>query len=76
MTMSAMERQRELGTLMSMGFRRRWILGLFVIESAWLAALAAAAGAVLGWALVSVTHHAGIDFSVSGRRRSTDSARA
>lgn len=64
MMMSTFERKREIGTLMSMGFRRKAIMVLFIIESVWLAALGALFGALFGVALVLLTHSTGIDFAI------------
>jgi putative ABC transport system permease protein len=64
MLMSVFERTREIGTLMAMGFRRRRILALFMIESLTLTALAAAVGAIIGVALVAWANRAGIDFTI------------
>lgn len=64
MMMSTFERKREIGTLMSMGFRRWAIVTLFVVESIWLAALSAVIGVVVGVTLVLLTHSTGIAFSI------------
>lgn len=47
MTLSIIERTRELGTLRSLGFTRRQLLGLFVREGVVLTALSMVAGLVL-----------------------------
>ncbi|MBI5545777.1 MAG: ABC transporter permease [Deltaproteobacteria bacterium] len=66
MMMSVLERRREVGTLMAIGFRRRAILWLFLIESLGLGAVASMAGAALGSALVLATHSTGIGFAIPG----------
>lgn len=64
--MSVLERRREIGTLMAMGFRRGAILGLFLIESFGLGLLAAAIGGAVGSVLVLTTRLTGIGFSIPG----------
>jgi putative ABC transport system permease protein len=69
MTMSVLERRREIGTLVAMGFPRRAILLLFLVEAAWLGALSAAAGVGMGIVSVAVARRAGIGFAIpSGAR--------
>ena len=43
--MSVLERTREIGTMMSVGVRRRQILGLFLLEAAILGSARAACSA-------------------------------
>lgn len=62
--MSVHERRREIGSLMAMGFRRRSIVMLFLIEAAALASLASLAGAGLGTGLVVALQHTGIGFPI------------
>jgi len=64
MMMSVFERQREIGTLMALGFRRRTILLLFMVEAVGLGIISGLAGALLGLLIVSVTHYTGIPFTV------------
>ena len=66
MLMSVFERQREIGTLMAIGFRRRWIVALFVSESFALGVASAIAGAAAGAGLVAVGHVIGFRFTISG----------
>ena len=51
MTMTVMERVREIGTLMAVGTTRTRIMQMFVIEGLTLGALGGAAGVVFGYAL-------------------------
>jgi putative ABC transport system permease protein len=48
MLMSALERTREVGTMMAVGLRRGRVLALFLLESVALGALGASLGALLG----------------------------
>ncbi|MGC4116428.1 MAG: FtsX-like permease family protein [Myxococcales bacterium] len=66
MTMAAFERQREIGTLMSLGFRRKAILALFLTESFALGLAATTAGAAAGTLVVAVTRVTGIAFRIPG----------
>jgi putative ABC transport system permease protein len=60
MLMSVFERTREIGTMMSVGVRRRQILGLFLLEASLLGLAGGAFGAAVGGALVTYFHHHGI----------------
>lgn len=51
MLMSVMERFREIGTMKCLGALDSFILKLFLLESLFLGALGAAAGALVGWGL-------------------------
>jgi putative ABC transport system permease protein len=52
MLMSVFERTREIGTMMSVGVRRRQILGLFLLEAALLGLAGGALGALVGGGFV------------------------
>ncbi len=64
MMMSVFERQREVGTLMALGFRRRAILGLFLVEALTLGAIASLVGTTLGWWLVRIGQWRGMPFPI------------
>ncbi len=66
MTMAAFERQREVGTLLALGFRRRAILWMFLVESAVLGIAAGVVGAGLGVGVVALTRAVGLPFFVPG----------
>ena len=51
MTMTIVERTREIGTLMAVGTTRLIVLGMFVVEGLGLGVLGAAIGVALGWTL-------------------------
>jgi putative ABC transport system permease protein len=63
MLMSVFERTREVGTLLALGFRRRRILTLFVLEAALLGGAAALLGAVVGTFASALAHAVGLPFS-------------
>ncbi|MEW6678164.1 MAG: FtsX-like permease family protein [Pseudomonadota bacterium] len=60
MTMSVMERTREIGTAMALGLRRRRIMSLFLIEGTLLGLLAGLLGVLLGYLLAQFISHIGI----------------
>jgi putative ABC transport system permease protein len=60
MTMSVMERTREIGTAMALGVRRRRVLTLFLLEGAVLGLLAGIIGVTLGYGLAALISHIGI----------------
>lgn len=64
MVMSTFERKREIGALMAMGFRRKALITLFLVEALWLGLIGATVGAVLGVALIQIAYTVGIPFSV------------
>jgi len=59
-TMSVMERTRELGVLMALGTEPRGVVGLILCESAWTSLIGAAAGTGLGIAMNAITRIWGI----------------
>jgi putative ABC transport system permease protein len=56
------ERVREIGTLRSIGYRRRHIVWLFTLEAALLAAVSAAVGIVATAAAVAAINAAGLSY--------------
>jgi putative ABC transport system permease protein len=66
MLMSVQERVREIGTMMSLGVRRRQVLGIVITEASLLAFFAALVGAVLGLVVVWWLHYRGVTFSPRG----------
>jgi putative ABC transport system permease protein len=56
------ERVREIGTLRSLGFRRRHVLGLFTIESALLATVSSVVGFAATWVLAGLINAAQISY--------------
>jgi putative ABC transport system permease protein len=64
MLMSVFERTREIGTMMSVGVRRRQILGLFLLEAALLGLAGGLLGAAAGTAFVLQLGRTGVAFRV------------
>lgn len=54
------ERTREIGTLLSLGFQRTQVLGIFLLESLLLAILGCGVGAVAALIMSFILNHAGI----------------
>ena len=52
MLLNVLERTREIGTMVSLGMRRRQIRALFIFEAALLGVLGATAGAIAGMLVV------------------------
>jgi putative ABC transport system permease protein len=53
---------REIGTLRSLGFRRRHVLALFTVESAVLAAVASGVGLAATWTLTRLINAAQVSY--------------
>ncbi len=56
------ERTREIGTLLSLGFQRTQVLGIFLLESTLLAAMGCTVGAAFSLLATGVINHAGITY--------------
>lgn len=65
--MTVMERTREIGTLMALGYRRRHILTLFLTESAVIGGMGGGAGIVSGILLVACLNYRGIVIKLPGQ---------
>ncbi len=63
MLMAVFERTREMGVLAAMGVKGRQIMGLFVLEGAFIGLIGAVIGCTLSWLLVTWVGRNGIDFS-------------
>jgi putative ABC transport system permease protein len=63
MLKSVNERVREIGTLRSLGFRRRHVLTLFTLEAGMLAAVSSAVGFAATVALIRLINGAGISYN-------------
>jgi putative ABC transport system permease protein len=66
MTLTVLERTREIGMFRALGFTRRQMLGLFLREAAALTVLALGAGALLGGAVAAAVNAANIRFEPPG----------
>jgi putative ABC transport system permease protein len=66
MTLSVLERTREMGTLRALGFTRGQIVGLFLREAVLLSLLAVGLGLFVGLAGAAGVNAAGIRFSPPG----------
>ncbi|HEY5956147.1 MAG TPA: FtsX-like permease family protein [Polyangiaceae bacterium] len=66
MLMSVYERTREIGTMMSVGVRRRQILGLFLLEAGLLGLSGGLVGAAVGGGYVYYLSHTGVVFRMGG----------
>jgi putative ABC transport system permease protein len=65
MLMAAFERTREMGVLAALGMKGRQIMGLFLLEGAFIGVVGAVIGCGLGALLVGWTGQVGIDLGVS-----------
>ncbi len=64
--MSILERKREIGTLVSLGYGPRKVMRLFLTESAMISFLASSLGAVVGAVGVAIMHRYGFDMNAMG----------
>lgn len=64
MLMAVYERTREIGTMMSVGVRRRQILALFLLEAAILGLAGGLLGAAVGSGYVAYLAHTGVTFKM------------
>lgn len=65
--MTVMERTREIGTLMALGYRRRHILFLFLAESTFIGMAGGIAGLFAGTVLLFVLRTRGIEMNLPGQ---------
>ena len=64
MMMAVFERTREMGVLAAMGMKGRQVMGLFVLEGAFIGLVGAVIGCTLSWLLVMWVAQVGIDASM------------
>jgi len=69
--MTVMERTREIGTLMALGYRRRHILFMFLMESASIGGLGGLSGLLVGVSLVRLFNLNGLLITLPGQAVST-----
>jgi len=67
MLMAVLERTKELGMLMAIGMKRVQIFAMIVVETVFLAMIAAPVGLFLGYLTVSYYGNKGIDLSAYGK---------
>ena len=63
MLMAVFERTREMGVLATMGLKGRQVMGLFVLEGAFIGLVGAVIGCLISWLLIMWLNRTGIDFS-------------
>ena len=63
MLMAVFERTREMGVLAALGVKGRQIMGLFVLEGAFIGLVGAIIGCTISWLLIMWVGRTGIDFS-------------
>lgn len=63
MLMAVFERTREMGVLAAIGLKGRQVMGLFVLEGAFIGLVGAVLGCIASWLLVAAVGRTGIDFS-------------
>ncbi len=66
MTLAILERTREIGTLRSLGFTRRQLMGVFLREAAALTGISVAAGLALALAVAGAVRAADVRFQPPG----------
>ncbi len=69
--MTVMERIREIGTLMALGYRRRHILFLFLAESALIGVIGALTGLAVAGTVLGGLSMVGIDVTLPGQQVAT-----
>ena len=63
MLMAVFERTREMGVLAALGVKGRQIMGLFLLEGAFIGLVGAIIGCFIGWLLIVWVGRTGLDFS-------------
>jgi putative ABC transport system permease protein len=64
--MTVSERTREIGTLMAIGYKRKHIIQLFLIESMCLGVAGSIVGAIVGSIIVGILGYHGVPFRIPG----------
>lgn len=67
MLMAILERTKELGMLMAIGMNRRKVFIMIMLETLFLTSVGAVIGMFLGWFIILITGHTGINFSAVGK---------
>jgi len=66
MMMSVLERTKELGMLMAVGMNKKRVFNMIMLETIFLTLVGAVAGMIVGWIIILITGHTGINFSSVG----------
>ncbi len=66
MMMSVLERKKETATLVALGFSRRSVILLFVLEGAMISLFGSILGAVCGKIIITYFYHYGLDLTLFG----------
>ncbi len=66
--MTVSERVREIGTLMAIGYRRRHIMTIFLVEATTIGLLGGLSGVAIGLAAVTISGKFGLHFNFPGTR--------
>jgi len=66
MLMAVLERTKELGMLMAIGMNRKRVFSMIMLETIFLTMVGAVLGMGLGWLIIQITGHTGLDFSSIG----------
>ncbi|RME92961.1 MAG: ABC transporter permease [Candidatus Hydrogenedentota bacterium] len=61
--MSVLERKREMGILLALGTRPSFLVKLIVLESFFITSIGAIFGIFVGWLLILLLQHSGVDLS-------------
>lgn len=69
--MTVMERVREIGTLMALGYKRIHIVSMFLIEASVIGLFGGLAGIVFSVSVLVIANSKGIDFTLPGQTLST-----
>jgi ABC-type lipoprotein release transport system permease subunit len=66
MLMAILERTKELGMLMAIGMNKKRVFNMIMLETIFLTLVGALAGMLIGWIIIEITGHTGLDFSSVG----------
>jgi ABC-type lipoprotein release transport system permease subunit len=66
MLMAILERTKELGMLMAIGMNKKRVFRMIMLETIFLTMVGAIVGMILGYFVILITSHTGLDFSSVG----------
>jgi len=64
--MTVSERIREIGTLMAIGYRRKHIMQLFLLESTMISMAGTVVGMLMGSLVIAILNQVGLNFTIPG----------